>query len=474
MRKTKIVATVGPACESDKKLAALIRAGVDIFRINASHTSPQGIRAWMRLIRKAEKTVGRPVAALVDLQGPRVRTGKLADGQPLILKQGSPITIQITSKPGAGDIITTSCLEFSRMVKAGDKVLLDNGMMELEVLAVRKDRIACKVVAGGVLGENKGINLPNAPVTLPALGSKDHRDLQAAVASGVDYIALSFVRSAADVTTVKGWLTRRRKKIPVIAKIEKPRAVAEIDSILNVADGIMVARGDLGIEMGVEKVPFVQKELILRANRMRLPVITATQMLESMIQQPHPTRAEASDVANAVFDGTDTVMLSGETSVGKYPLEAVRMMAKIILDSEKHIGELPAQPSHENHSSGNRTINAIVHAARHAAQDLHARAIVVFTRSGKTAVLISKFRPVSPIVAFTNSQEVNRRLTLFWGIFPLQIRYLSNVDAMIREADRALSQWGIVKTDDPVVILSGRQAFPAARYMAKIHRIGDL
>lgn len=474
MRKTKIVATVGPACESDKKLAALIRAGVDIFRINASHSSPQGIRAWMRLIRKAEKKVGRPVGALVDLQGPRVRTGKLVSGQPLILKQGNPVSIQVTPKPGGGDIITTTCRPFSRMVKAGDNVLLDNGSMELEVLTVRKDRIACKVVRGGLLGENKGINLPHAPVTLPALGSKDHADLKAAAASGVDYIALSFVRSAADVTAVQQWLLRRRKKIPIIAKIEKPRAVAEIDSILKVADGIMVARGDLGIEMGVEKVPHVQKELIHRANRMRLPVITATQMLESMIEQPHPTRAEASDVANAVFDGTDTVMLSGETSIGKYPLEAVRMMAKIILDSERHIGETPTQPSHEHALFKDLTINAIVHAARHAAQDLHAKAIVVFTRSGKSAILISKFRPVSPIIAFTNSVEVNRVLTLFRGVFPLQIRYVSNADAMIREADRVLSRLKMVKKDDAVVILSGRLAFPAARYMTKIHRIGDI
>lgn len=473
MRKTKIVATIGPSCEGDKKIAALIHAGVDVCRINASHTTPEGIRRWVKDIRRAEKIAGRPVGILVDLQGPRVRTGKLHGGQPIVLIAGETVTIRMTSQPGSQNNITTTCREFPRMVKRGDSILLDNGMMELKTISVRKDLVTCKVITGGLLGQNKGINLPSAPVTLPALSAKDYQDLKAAVKSKVDYIALSFVRSEADVLQTKKWLASKGKDIPVIAKIEKPRAVDSIDSILAVSDGVMVARGDLGIEMGDEKVPFVQKEIIARANKMRKPVITATQMLESMIENKRPTRAEASDIANAVFDSTDAVMLSGETSIGKHPLECVRMMAKIILDSERHIGEKPVQLHPEHIKSGDLLINAIVHAARHAAQDLHAKAIVVFTRGGKTAGLLSKFRPKSPVIAITHSEEVNRRLVLFRGVFPIKIRELRNTDAIIREADKALRKQELVKAGDPVVILSGRQALPAARYMTKIHVAGD-
>jgi len=474
VRKTKIVATIGPACQSDAKLRALISAGADVMRINSSHSSPKGIRQWVRRIRRAEKSMGKPVAILVDLQGPRVRTGKLKNGQRVYLKQGAAVAIQMTRDPGNAKNITTPCREFPEMVKARDRVLLDNGMMELEVVSVRKERVEARVITGGWLGENKGINLPNAPVTLPALSRKDRQDLLAAARAGVDYIGLSFVRSEKDILIVKEWLKRRHKNIPVIAKIEKPRAVACIKEIIKVSDGMMVARGDLGIEMGVEKVPIVQKSLIAHANRAQIPVITATQMLESMIENSRPTRAEASDVANAVFDGTDAVMLSAETSIGKHPIQAVRMMAKIIMDSERHIGEALVDARPGKKPEGEELfINAIVHAARHAAKDMKGKAIVVFTRSGKTAALISKFRPLSPIVGLTDSDRINRKLMLFRGVFPMKIRYARTRDAMIRESDRALSRLRFIKKGDPVVILSGRQALPASRYMTKIHRVGD-
>jgi len=309
---------------------------------------------------------------------------------------------------------------------------------------------------------------------LPALGAKDRQDLMSAAEAGVDYIGLSFVRSEKDMLTVKDWLKKRGKNIPVIAKIEKPKAVDCIREILKVSDGLMVARGDLGIEMGVEKVPIIQKELISQANRAQIPVITATQMLESMIVNSRPTRAEASDVANAVFDGTDAVMLSAETSIGKHPLKALRMMSKIIVDSERHIGEAQIENRPERKSKGEMLyLNAIVHAARHAAKDMKGKAIVVFTRAGKTAALISKFRPLSPIVALTDSDRVKRQLTLLRGVLPVRIRYAKTADAMIRESDRALSRLRFVKKGDPVVILSGVQAIPASRYMAKIHLIGN-
>ncbi len=473
MKKTKIIATVGPSCAKNETLKALIRAGVDLFRINASHTDPAGLKEWVLRVRKAGAQLGIPVSILVDLQGPRVRTGRLKEGKPLNLKKGSPVTIIASSSPGFEGRITTSCREFSKMVKAGDSILLDNGLMELEVQKVKGHEVLCRVIRGGTLGENKGINLPHAPVTLPALGPKDLRDLQAATRMGVDYIALSFVRSAEDVRVAKRWLQKHGKNIPVIAKIEKPKAVTSFSSILDVADGIMVARGDLGIEMGVEKVPVIQKLLIAEANRRNLPVITATQMLESMIDQPTPTRAEASDVANAVFDGTDAVMLSGETAIGQYPLEVIRVMSQIILDAEKHIGEIPAETSGKGIRPEDRAISSITHAARHAAKDLGAKAIIVFTLTGKTAVLLCKFRPVAMIIALTPSDAISRRLNLFRGVFPLRIRYGKTPYGMIQAADKVVTKAGFLVPGNPVVLLSGKYALPGTRYMTKVHVIGD-
>jgi pyruvate kinase len=473
LKKTKIIATVGPACSTPKILKALIDEGVNIFRINASHTQPAELIRWVKFIRKVSQPSGKAVGILVDLQGPRVRTGKLKDGK-MVLKAGEKYAIIPSLKIGSGREIATATKEFPRMVKAGDKVLLDNGFMELEVLSVKPKRVECRVITPGVLGENKGINLPDAPVTLPAFGQKDRRDMEAAIKAGADYIALSFVRSEEDVLTVKRWLARKKVKIPVIAKIEKPRALKRIEAILNAADGIMIARGDLGIEMGVEKVPVIQKELITAANRMRLPVITATQMLESMMTQSRPSRAEASDIANAVFDGTDAVMLSGETAIGKNPVQCVRVMSQIILQAEGHSGEYQATDllhsvptSHEY-----RPLHAITHAARHAAKDLYAKAIIVFTSTGKTAALIAKFRPKSPIIALTPSDEISRRLCIWRGIYPMKVVYGKTIDAMIREGDKAILGSQLLNTGDVVLIVSGKLALPTANYLIKIHWLG--
>ncbi len=474
MRKTKIVATVGPSCSDEKQLEALIRAGADIFRVNASHDTPAGIRQWVRKIRRVELQVKKPIAIMVDLQGPRVRTGKLAKGEAVYLKTGENVSILETSERGNAQTISTSCAQFSRMVKKGDNILLDNGAIELRALQVSGKTVACKILRGGKLGENKGINLPNAPVTLPALSAKDLKDLKAAVKSDVDFIALSFVRSEKDVLIAKKVLSRLKSKIPIISKIEKPRAVDGIQPILNVTDGIMVARGDLGIEMGVHKIPFIQKQLIDLANQNRIPVITATQMLESMMDSPYPTRAEASDIANAVFDGTDAVMLSGETAIGKYPLEAVRTMARIILEAEVHIGEKELLPKMlKPHSSEQQLIDSIVHAARHAAKDLNVKAIAVFTRTGKTATLLSKYRPVSQIVAFSQSVHISRMLCLYRGIFPVQIIFAKKIEVTMRKADHIILGMKLVNLGDPVVTLSGRKAFPYSRYTTQIHRMGE-
>lgn len=469
MRRTKIVATVGPVCALDSHLIALVREGADLLRINTSHTTPKGLREWILRIRRVASSLKRPVGILVDLQGPRIRTGRLKEGRPLLLKAGEEVTVIAGPGEGTDHLLTTPCREFSRMVHQGDRILLDNGTLELRVTRVEGRHTAAHVVVGGWLGENKGMNLPGAHATLPALTGRDMAHLRVAAGLEVDYVALSFVRSAADVADLKGWMKRHHKEIPVIAKIEKPAALEQLDEILSQADGIMVARGDLGIEMGVEKVPAAQKELIQRANLGGIPVITATQMLETMIENRSPTRAEVSDVANAVFDGTDAVMLSGETAVGRYPLEAVRMMGKILVEAEKH----PALSPGNGPMPIADPVDAITQAAHNAAAALHARAIIVFTRSGKTARLVSKRRPRCPIIALSSSKEPLSRLTLFWGVVSLSIRQSDNTDDMIRKGDAAILRAGWLKRGDAVVVVSGRQALPGARYMTKIHRVGE-
>ncbi len=472
MRKTKIVATVGGACERESALKALIAAGTDVLRINASHTTPARLREWILFIRRASRSLKKPIGILVDLQGPRVRTGLLQGINPVPLRKGDEVLLLISSRAGAGALITTPCLEFPSMVKKGDPVLLDNGLLELRVLSVQKTKVRCRVIRGGLLGENKGINLPHAPTVLPSLTKKDLADLAVAARQEVDYIALSFVRTESDVLALKKWLRRRRKEIPVIAKIEKRSAIKQIEPILAESDGIMVARGDLGIEMGVEKIPSVQKELIERAHRAGVPVITATEMLETMIEKPRPTRAEVSDVANAVFDGTDAVMLSGETAIGKYPAQAVRTMSEIILEAERHAKTFSAISLRQPARKVSSPVHAITHAALEAAENLPAKAIVVFTRSGKTALLVSLLKPACPVITLTPSERIATRLTLFRGVTPVHMRHYANTDEMIRQADRLILHIGLLKRGAPVVLVSGRQAMPGARYMAKIHFIG--
>lgn len=476
VKQTKIIATVGPACTEERVLGSMVREGADLLRINASHTTPKGLREWILRIRKLSASIRREVGILVDLQGPRVRTGPLKGGRPLLLKNGEEVTIVCGPGEGWGRIVTTPCRELPRMVKRGDRILLDNGTMELKVLRVEPRQVLAQVLGGGLLGANKGINLPNAQATLPALTEMDRSNLGVAAGLEVDYVALSFVRAAADVADLKTWMKRHHKDIPVIAKIEKPSAVERLEEILAIADGIMVARGDLGIEMGVEKVPVVQKRLIQRANRGGIPVITATQMLESMIENRHPTRAEVSDVANAVFDGTDAVMLSGETAVGKYPVETVRMMSEIILEAERPPWDLQ-RPAAEVLMAGRHDpadpVQAITQAAYNAAGALDARAILVFTRSGRTAQLMSKLRPRCPIIALSSSGGPITRLNLLRGVQPLSIRHSDSTDDMIRQGDAVILRAGLLRRFDPVVIVSGKQALPGARYMTKIHHIGE-
>ncbi len=335
-RKTKVIATVGPACESESVLQELVQTGVDIFRINTSHSSESDLITWFSTLRNLRKKSKRKIQILMDLQGPRVRTGLLAKPGRLELKEGAEVVIHLNDDRAPKGSLSTSCALFSHLIKARDPILIDNGLIELRVLQATQAQVNCVVISGGMLGENKGINLPNAPVRLPTLTEHDRAALKIAAPFKVDYVALSFVRSQYDVLTVKQLMADLKFKSPIISKIEKPVALKHLDEIFLVSEGIMIARGDLGIELGVEKVPVIQKKLILRANKIGKFIITATQMLESMMEHPRPTRAEVSDVANSVLDGTSAVMLSGETSIGKYPLEAVRMMIKIIKEAERY------------------------------------------------------------------------------------------------------------------------------------------
>ena len=471
MRKTKIVATVGPACKDNRVLKMLINEGVDMFRVNASHANPKSLEEWFKRIRKASQELKKNVAVLVDLQGPRVRTGAVKN-QSLPLRDGEVVRMEIGRHAAHGNIITTSCLSFSRMVKKGDPVLIDNGALKLRVMEAHQKMVLCRVLQGGILGENKGINLPNAPVTLAALTPKDLTDLKSACALGADYIALSFVRSADDVDAIKRWLRRHQADIPVIAKIEKPKAVNGIGLILERADGIMVARGDLGIEMGIERVPSVQKMLIERAIHSKIPVITATQMLETMMEKPNPTRAEVSDIANAVFDGTDAVMLSGETAIGKYPVEAVRTMRRIIEEAEKSRKIL----YEEEAISKNKTmvnLRAITQAALYAARELEAKGIMVFTLSGKTAQYVSKLNPQCMVLAVSRSLKTISQLNLLRGVKPILVQKSRDMEDMIHKADREILRGKILKKGDAVILVYGKRALPGILYTIAIHCIGQ-
>lgn len=471
-KNTKIIATVGPACQAPETLKTLITEGVDVFRINASHSTPESLEFWVKLVRRTSMEMGRHIAILIDLQGPRIRTGRLTKG-PVILRNGQLIKMKVGNMASTGSFLTTTCVEFTKMVKKGDTVMIDNGTVTLKVEAVKRSEVVCRVAVGGPVGSNKGINLPSAPITLPALTDKDLVDLAAAAKLGADYVALSFVRSRDDIMTMRRWMQKHHVKIPIIAKIEKPQAVKNIRSIMALADGIMVARGDLGIEMGVERVPRVQKQLIDEAEKANIPVITATQMLETMIDNPHPTRAEVSDIANAVFDGTDAVMLSGETSVGKYPVEAVRIMRKIIQQAEDRREDKSGAAWDDGTADRAVYLPAIAHAAYNAAQEAKAKAIVVFTRSGRIARHLSKLKPGCGMLAATDSMKTLAQLNLLRGVQPIFVEKSLNPQEMIWRTDTEIIRKKILKKGDVIIVISGPWALPGSLFMLAIHRVGE-
>ncbi len=457
--RTKIVATIGPATRGPEMLRQLIREGMDMARLNFSHGEPAVHAENVRRIRAAAGDVGRPVAIQVDLQGPKLRVGEMEEeGVPLC--EGEKVTLVTDDIVGrAPEAIPVQNEELPQIVAAGDQILLDDGTMELRVLSTTEGAVRARVRVGGVLKSNKGINLPGIAANLPSITEKDRRDLAHALTWEIDWIALSFVRTADDIHQLKALirdLAPERDPLPVMAKIEKPQALDNIEAIIDVADAVMVARGDLGIEIPPQRVPMAQKHIIEVCNERGVPVITATQMLDSMIRNPRPTRAEASDVANAILDGTDAVMLSGETAIGTYPIESVRTMMDIIreVEAERPAMEVPAFSSSEEDL--NRFIaDAVGRAAQQAARDLQAAAIVTPTASGHTACIMSHYRPRSPIVAVTPDPGVQRRLMLYWGVTPLLAPRADDTDEMIDRAVAAAREEGIVHAGDTLVITAG-------------------
>jgi pyruvate kinase len=471
MRATKIVATLGPASTSPEIIRALAENGVDVFRLNASHGSPEERTDRIRTIRQVSRDLDKNVAILLDLQGPKIRLGMFSGGG-CVLNTGETFAITTEAVEGNSERASTSFSDFARDVKPGDTVLLNDGAVRLRVLETDGVAARCRVVSGGPVGDRKGINLPGAALSTPPLTKKDAADLDAGLEQGVDMVALSFVRKPQDVLRLRLYLEERKARLPVIAKIEKPEAWHNLSAILDECDGVMVARGDLGVEMDLEKVPFIQKSIIDQARRRAKFVITATQMLESMVDNPVPTRAEVSDVANAIYDGTDAVMLSAETSVGKHPLDAVSVMARIASETDKSIRDRGYQQSEPQDEAGFTEI--VADAAYHAAKYSHAAAIVVFTTSGLSPRVVSRYRPPVPIYAITPSEAIARRLASVYGVHAVLAPDVSSTDELMTQLDRTLIERGYLKPQDRAVIVAGQPVGrPGTTNILKMHQMGE-
>jgi pyruvate kinase len=466
-RRAKIICTIGPSCSTEAELRQLVQVGMDVARLNFSHGSHQDHARHIETLRRVAAEEGRSICILQDLQGPKIRTGSLKGHQAVMLKTGGKVTITIREVEGTAELIATTFKGLANEVKAGTCILLSDGRIELRVSRVSGENIECEVVNGGMLGEHQGINLPGAALSIPALTEKDRKDLEFGLEQGVDAIALSFVRSAADVIEAKKIIVSRKLEVPVIAKLEKPQAIDRLEGILEVSDGVMVARGDLGVEMPPEKVPVIQKHVIRRAAEWRKPVIIATQMLESMIENPRPTRAEASDVANAIFDGTDAVMLSAETASGRYPKEAVCMMAKIVVEAESNMADY-MQPRRRTRR-GLSISETICESIAHAAEDLPMAAIAVFTETGNTARMISKFRPKANIYAFSHIPAVCNRMNLLWGVRPVKREHALNAEQMFTTAEQELLRSGKIKRGDVLGVVAGTQMSTGSTNFMRLH-----
>jgi pyruvate kinase len=463
------VCTLGPATSTKERIRELVAAGMNVARLNLSHGTHAEHESVYRLVREAGDAAGRGIGIFADLQGPKIRLGTFAEGS-AVLVGGQDWTITTREVPGDNAIASTTYDGLPGDVRPGDHVLIDDGKVRLRVEAVEGDAVHTQVVIGGRVSDHKGINLPGVPVSVPALSEKDKEDLRWALHLTVDFIALSFVRSASDVEDVRQIMQEEGVLLPVIAKIEKPQAIDNLDEVVRAFDGFMVARGDLGVECPLEDVPFLQKRVIDKARRNAKPVIVATQMLESMITNPAPTRAEASDVANAVLDGADAVMLSGETSVGAYPIETVSTMARIIASTENHELHHMAAIDWQPRTRG----GVIAKAAAEVAERVGAKYLVAFTQSGDSARRLARYRGNIPVLAFTPEAVVRSQLAMTWGVEAFKTSSVEHTDEMVRQVDEELLRIGRVQEGDLVVIIAGSPpGIPGSTNALRIHRMGD-
>ncbi len=473
MRKAKILATLGPASREPVALQALLAAGTNAVRINMSHGAQEEHAESIKRARSAALQMKRPLSVLVDLSGPKIRTGVLKGGQPVVLESNALFTL--TSRSVAGDAreVTTNYADMARVVRPGARILLDDGAIDLLVERTTETDVVCRVLNGGALSERKGINLPGVALPIPSLTDKDRRDLQWAVRQGVDYIALSFVRRPEDVQEAKSLIAAAGGNAPLVAKIEKSEAIDHLEQIIEATDGVMVARGDLGVETSVELVPVYQKRIIELANQAGKFVITATQMLQSMINEPRPTRAEASDVANAVWDGTDAVMLSAETATGQYPVQAVATMARIIESAEAGRPTGSSDVSKWMGRQTGRASRALCEAAAFASEEMGTGTIAVVTESGLMARRLSALRPAQRIIALTQSKNVQDELALIWGVESLIHPPCDNTEEMLRAAERTLLEAGVVRPGETLVVMAGRLSGLGLSSSVTLYTVGE-
>ena len=472
IKKTKIVCTLGPASQSEEVLTQLVENGLNVCRFNFSHGSHEEHKERFDMAKKVREKLNKPVAILLDTKGPEIRTGNF-DAPEVMLEEGNKFTITMEDVMGTKDICTVSYKGLANDVKPGDTILIDDGLVGLRVEEVNGQEINCVVENSGIVKNHKGVNVPGVKINLPALTQKDISDIEFGISQGIDYIAASFVRKASDVLAIREVLERNNATdIQIISKIENQEGVDNIDEILKVSDGIMVARGDLGVEIPTEEIPIVQKMMIKKCNELGKPVITATQMLDSMMRNPRPTRAEVTDVANAIYDGTDAIMLSGETAAGKYPVEAVKTMANIAKRTEETLkyNELLKDRKIEEAT----VTNAISYATCTTSADLNAKAIISFTTNGHTARMVSKFRPQCPIIATTEDEGVMRRLALVWGVYPVKTNHVENTDDLFNTSITAAKERHYLENGDLVVITAGvPSGISGTTNLIKVHTIEE-
>lgn len=455
MKKTKIICTMGPNEDDRQVMMDLAKNGMDIARFNFSHGTHEEQKERLDRLKSVREELDMPIAALLDTKGPEIRTGLLKDGRKVLLEEGKPFTLTTKSIEGNEKICHINYSGLAEDVSAGNRILIDDGLIELRVESVEGSEIHCVVINGGELGQRKGVNVPNVKIKLPALTEKDKEDIWFGIEQGFDFIAASFVRNADAIIEIKQMLSVAGSNIKVIAKIENEEGIENLDAIIEASDGIMVARGDLGVEIPAEKVPYLQKTIIRKCNEACKPVITATQMLDSMIRNPRPTRAEVTDVANAVYDGTDVVMLSGETAMGKYPVEALKMMVQIVMEAESHLDYSAYQARNISADNRKNISNAVCFSSVSTAYDLNAKVIVAPSISGFTARLLSKYRPSAKIIGLSPNASAVRQMQIYWGVTPFVARRAESTDILIASSVDLLKEKKILVSGDLAVVTAG-------------------